>query len=184
MPEYAALDLETTGLDPARDRVIEVGAVAFTPEHVTTTLERLVDPGRAVPETVLRLTGIKPEELRGAASADSALRELADFLHGRQPVGHGARLDVDFLLSAGLWPAGREILDTLDIARILMPGSRVRLAAGRKQLSPEAMTLCFLAGANSIFVGEKLLTTPNPGPDEDAQLLQTLGLKPLESHAI
>jgi len=46
------------------------------------------------------------------------------------------------------------------------------------------VTLCFLAGANSIFVGEKLLTTPNPGPDEDEQLLRTLGLKPLESHAI
>jgi biotin synthase len=69
-------------------------------------------------------------------------------------------------------------------ARILMPASRVRLAAGRKELSAEAVTLCFLAGANSIFVGEKLLTTPNPGPDEDVQLLQTLGLKPLESHAI
>jgi biotin synthase len=69
-------------------------------------------------------------------------------------------------------------------ARILMPASRVRLAAGRKQLSPEAVTLCFLAGANSIFVGEKLLTTPNPAPDEDEQFLQTLGLKPLQSHAI
>jgi Rad3-related DNA helicase/DNA polymerase III epsilon subunit-like protein len=109
VPEYAALDLETTGLDPARDRVIEVGAVAFTPDRITTTLERLVDPGRSVPEIVLRLTGIKPEELRGAASAESALRELADFLHGRQPVGHGD-------------PA-TEILDTLDVARILLPSA-------------------------------------------------------------
>src|ERR1700687_5177537 len=108
VPEYAALDLETTGLDPARDRVIEVGAVAFTPDRVTTTLERLVDPGRAVPETVLKLTGIKPEELRGAASAESALRELANFIRGRQAVGHGARLDVDFLAAAGLWdPSGQ-----------------------------------------------------------------------------
>lgn len=123
MPEYAALDLETTGLDPARDRVIEVGAVAFTHDRVTTTLERLVDPGRAVPETVLRLTGIKPEELRGAATAESALRELADFLQGRQPVGHGARLDVDFLAAAGLWEPGTEILDTLDVARILLPSA-------------------------------------------------------------
>ena len=114
MPEYAALDLETTGLDPARDRVIEVGAVAFTPDRVTTTLERLVDPGRSVPEIVLRLTGIKQEELRGAASAESALRELADFLHDRQPVGHGARLDVDFLAAAGLWDPSAEILDTLN----------------------------------------------------------------------
>ena len=77
-----------------------------------------------------------------------------------------------------------EMVRAIATARILMPASRVRLAAGRKQLSPEAVTLCFLAGANSIFVGEKLLTTPNPGADEDQQLLQTLGLKPLESHAV
>jgi biotin synthase len=76
-----------------------------------------------------------------------------------------------------------EMVRAIAAARILMPGSRVRLAAGRKHLSPEAVTLCFLAGANSIFVGEKLLTTPNPGADEDEQLLQSLGLKPLESHA-
>jgi biotin synthase len=76
-----------------------------------------------------------------------------------------------------------EMVRAIATARILMPGSRVRLAAGRKHLSPEAVTLCFLAGANSIFVGEKLLTTPNPGADEDEQLLQSLGLKPLESHA-
>lgn len=64
-------------------------------------------------------------------------------------------------------------------ARILMPRSMVRLAAGRKQLSREAVTLCFLAGANSIFSGEKLLTTPNPAPDDDVQLLHELGLKPM-----
>ncbi|HKV92417.1 MAG TPA: biotin synthase BioB [Candidatus Angelobacter sp.] len=62
-------------------------------------------------------------------------------------------------------------------ARILMPRSMVRLAAGRKQMSREAILLCFLAGANSIFTGEKLLTTPNPGQDEDAELLEELGLK-------
>ncbi len=121
MPEYAALDLETTGLDPARDRVIEIGAVAFTPDKVTSTLEQLVDPGRAVPDTVLRLTGIKQDELKGAASPESALRRLADFLQGRQPVGHGARLDVEFLEAAGVWDESQEILDTLDISRILLP---------------------------------------------------------------
>jgi len=77
-----------------------------------------------------------------------------------------------------------EMVRALATARILMPASRVRLAAGRKQLSPEAVTLCFLAGANSIFVGEKLLTTPNPGADEDQLLLQNLGMKPLEPHAV
>jgi biotin synthase len=76
-----------------------------------------------------------------------------------------------------------EMVRAIATARILMPGSRVRLAAGRKQLSAEAVTLCFMAGANSIFVGEKLLTTPNPGVDADEQLLASLGMKPLESHA-
>lgn len=123
MPEYAALDLETTGLDPARDRVIEIGAVAFTADGVISTLDKLVDPGRAVPDTVLRLTGIRQEELRGAADPGIALRELASFLRGRQPVGHGARLDVDFLTAAGLWDDSQEILDTLDVARILLPGA-------------------------------------------------------------
>jgi biotin synthase len=77
-----------------------------------------------------------------------------------------------------------KMVQAIAAARILMPASRVRLAAGRKQLSREAVTLCFLAGANSIFVGEKLLTTSNPAPDEDEKLLHELGLKPVESHAI
>jgi biotin synthase len=66
-------------------------------------------------------------------------------------------------------------------ARILMPASRVRLAAGRRQMSPETVTLCFLAGANSIFTGEKLLTTPNPAADADQQLLANLGMKAMQS---
>jgi biotin synthase len=65
-------------------------------------------------------------------------------------------------------------------ARVLMPQSMVRLAAGRKQMSREAVLLCFMAGANSIFTGEKLLTTPNPGQGEDTELLEELGLKPMQ----
>jgi biotin synthase len=63
-------------------------------------------------------------------------------------------------------------------ARVLMPRSRVRLSAGRRSLSEECVALCFLAGANSIFVGDRLLTTPNPGRSEDAQLLEELDLIP------
>lgn len=62
-------------------------------------------------------------------------------------------------------------------ARILMPRSMVRLSAGRLQLSDEAQALCFLAGANSIFMGEKLLTTPNPETNRDKNLLDKLGMK-------
>jgi biotin synthase len=69
---------------------------------------------------------------------------------------------------------------TIATARIVMPRSMVRLAAGRGQMSRESICLCFLAGANSIFCGEKLLTTLNPPPDEDAELMATLGLKPMQ----
>jgi len=65
-------------------------------------------------------------------------------------------------------------------ARILMPASRVRLAAGRRRMSPEAVTLCFLAGANSIFTGEKLLTTPNPAAAADEQLFGNIGMKAMQ----
>ena len=72
-----------------------------------------------------------------------------------------------------------ELVRTVAVARILMPGSVVRLSAGRGELTEEAQALCFLAGANSIFVGEELLTTPNPEPERDAALLDKLGLTPL-----
>jgi biotin synthase len=63
-------------------------------------------------------------------------------------------------------------------ARILMPATMVRLSAGRAGMSQSDQALCFMAGANSIFAGEKLLTTPNPSFEEDDQLFQLLGLKP------
>ena len=70
------------------------------------------------------------------------------------------------------------LVRTIAAARVLMPSSRVRLSAGRRSLTREAVTLCFMAGANSIFVGEKLLTTPNPSRDQDELLLQELDLRP------
>ena len=62
-------------------------------------------------------------------------------------------------------------------ARILMPHARVRLSAGRNMLSKEAQLLCFMAGANSIFFGDKLLTTANPEGDEDLAMLREAGLQ-------
>jgi len=82
--------------------------------------------------------------------------------------------------------AGTQKLDPLDfvrtiaVARICMPASVVRLSAGREDMSEETQALCFLAGANSIFYGPKLLTTPNPGRDRDMALLDKLGLRPME----
>jgi biotin synthase len=70
-----------------------------------------------------------------------------------------------------------ELVRTIAAARLLMPGSAVRLSAGRSALDEGVQALCFLAGANSIFVGEALLTTPNAPPDADVTLLARLGLR-------
>jgi biotin synthase len=72
-----------------------------------------------------------------------------------------------------------QFVRTIAVARILMPRSFVRLSAGREAMSDEMQALCFLAGANSIFYGEKLLTTPNPATDADRELFERLGLRPL-----
>jgi biotin synthase len=73
-----------------------------------------------------------------------------------------------------------DFVRTIAAARITMPKSMVRLSAGREDMSDETQALCFLAGANSIFYGPKLLTTPNPDRDRDVQLLERLGLTPME----
>ena len=72
-----------------------------------------------------------------------------------------------------------DFVRTIALARILMPQSHVRLSAGRTDMSDEMQALCFFAGANSIFVGETLLTADNPGEDHDAALFRRLGLKPM-----
>lgn len=74
-----------------------------------------------------------------------------------------------------------EFVRTVAVARITMPKSMVRLSAGRESMSESTQALCFLAGANSIFTGDRLLTTPNAGDDSDAALFAKLGLKPLEA---
>jgi biotin synthase len=70
-----------------------------------------------------------------------------------------------------------ELARTIATARIMMPASYVRLSAGREQMSDEAQALCFMAGANSIFLGDKLLTTKNPGLTKDADLMAKLGIE-------
>ena len=71
-----------------------------------------------------------------------------------------------------------DLVRTIATARLLMPKSYVRLSAGRTEMSDAVQALCFLAGANSIFYGEKLLTTPNPGRNRDEELFARLGLQP------
>lgn len=74
-----------------------------------------------------------------------------------------------------------DFIRTIAIARLMMPSSYVRLSAGREQMSEQTQAMCFMAGANSIFYGCKLLTTPNPAENSDLQLFRKLGLNPQQS---
>lgn len=98
---------------------------------------------------------------------------------------HPENVPINLLVQVEGTPlAGTEALDPLEfvrtvaLARILMPGSYVRLSAGREEMSDEMQALCFFAGANSIFYGEKLLTTNNPTRTRDRNLLNRLGMTP------
>jgi biotin synthase len=71
-----------------------------------------------------------------------------------------------------------DFIRSIAVARIMMPQSHVRLSAGREEMNEQMQSLCFLAGANSIFYGEKLLTTANPEADSDRQLFKRLGIRP------
>jgi biotin synthase len=75
-----------------------------------------------------------------------------------------------------------EMIRMIATARIIMPKAMIRLSAGRVRMNLEEQALCFLAGANSIFAGDKLLTTPNPGYIRDAELFQILQLSPRTPH--
>jgi len=106
------------------------------------------------------------------------LRELANL----SP--HPESVPINMLVPVEGTPLGHrppedplELVRMIATARILMPQSMVRLSAGRLSLSDEAQALCFLAGANSVFLGEKLLTTPNPEADTDRALFEKLGVK-------
>ncbi|MCC5867624.1 MAG: biotin synthase BioB [Gammaproteobacteria bacterium] len=117
----------------------------------------------------------------GETRADRAelLRTLANLdTHPESvPINHLVRVPGTPLADApALDPL--EFVRTVAVARILMPGSRIRLSAGRTDMSDETQALAFLAGANSIFYGDRLLTTPNPEADRDMQLLARLGIEP------
>lgn len=109
------------------------------------------------------------------------LRELAN----QKP--HPESVPINLLVSVEGTPlAKRKQADHLELvrmiaaARILMPASIVRLSAGRLSMSDEAQALCFVAGANSVFMGDRLLTTPNPEMDRDRRLLERLGMRLME----
>ena len=95
------------------------------------------------------------------------------------PINMLVRVEGTPLADTGMLDA-LDFVRTIAVARITMPSSMVRLSAGREDMSEETQALCFLAGANSIFYGPKLLTTPKPGRDRDMALLDKLGLRAMD----
>jgi biotin synthase len=103
---------------------------------------------------------------------------------------HPGSVPINALMPAKGTPAGNappldgiEFVRTIAAARILMPRSVVRLSAGRENMSEELQALCFLAGANSIFIGDKLLTASNPNEARDTQLFRKLGIRPMPAES-
>lgn len=127
----------------------------------------------------------------GEARADrvSFLHQLATLPHHPDslPINNlvavtGTPLGEKVMREGGI--SGIEFVRTVAVARIVCPKAMVRLSAGRNEMSEELQALCFMAGANSIFVGNQLLTTPNPERGSDAHLFQALDLRPMDATQI
>jgi biotin synthase len=198
----AALDMEvccTLGMltQPQAERLKDAGLTAYnhnldtSPEFYPQIITTRVYEDRLRTLAAVRRAGITvcSGGIIGMGESDEDRVGLLHQLASLRP--HPESVPINMLVRVEGTPlAGEPPVDSLAMARtiatarILMPKSMVRLAAGRKNMSREAAALCFMAGANSIFLGEKLLTTPNPLPDEDEALFRDLGLEPLASRVV
>ena len=115
-----ALDLETTGLSPRLDRIIEVGAVRFRGDEVLATFQSLARPEVAIPRPVQELTGIRDADVAAAPPPEQVLAQVIDFVGDSAVVAHSGTFDLSFLID-GQTGSGYELFDTLDLARIMLP---------------------------------------------------------------
>ena len=118
---FIALDLETTGLDPKRDTIIEIGCVKFRGNEILDEWSSLVNPGRKLPFVISQLTGITDRELIGKPRLADLLAPLSRFVGTSPVVAHNASFDLGFLREAGL-TFSSPALDTFEIASIILPG--------------------------------------------------------------
>ena len=117
---YVALDLETTGLNPERDAITEIGLVKFRGKKVLETWSSLVNPQRPIPYRIQQLTGITQEEVDAAPSLRSLTRTLLSFVKDYPIVGHSISFDLAFLRHQGLF-LNNLAIDTFELASILLP---------------------------------------------------------------
>ncbi len=126
--EIVALDVETTGLYQASDRVIEWGAVCFQGDQVLSEFSELADPGMPIPPEASRISGITDAALKGARPTDLVARNLLAFIGARVVIAHNADFDLGFLRASvqrlGIPEPRNLILDTIALSRKAFPGQR------------------------------------------------------------
>ncbi len=179
LSDEQALALKDAGLDYYNHNLDT--SEAFYPQIITTrTYRHRLDTLRAVRNAGLKVC------CGGIIGMGESRRDWIEMLHtlatlsehpGSVPINRLVRVDGTPLQDAPE-PDPLDFVRVIAVARILMPASHVRLSAGRTEMSDEMQALCFFAGANSIFYGDKLLTTANPDANQDLELLQRLGMSP------
>ena len=120
---FVAFDLETTGLRPKRDKIIEFGAVRFQQGRARERFSTFVNPGRSIPPRIQQLTGIRPADVAGAPQIQALIPEILAFIGARADavVAHSAGFDISFLRAAGV-KINTPVIDTYELATILLPG--------------------------------------------------------------
>ncbi|MEX1253566.1 MAG: helicase C-terminal domain-containing protein [Dehalococcoidia bacterium] len=118
---YVALDLETTGLDPERDAIMEVGAIRFGTDGDSETFQTFVDPKQTIPYRIERLTGISNADVKGAPLFAEVAADLEAFIGNDPVVGQNVAFDLSFLERSRLRPPG-PVFDTQEMASLLLPG--------------------------------------------------------------
>lgn len=128
MPSIVALDIETTGLDPYRDEIIEIGAVRFNGKRIEDEWSTLIKPRQAIPPFITQLTGISNEMVFNAPEVQDVIQEFADFVGNAPILGQNLQFDLSFLQRQRVLQYN-QVIDTYELASVLMP------TAGRYNLS-------------------------------------------------
>lgn len=165
--EWVAIDLETTGLDTAKDKIIEVAAVLFRDGVEVDAFESLVNPRQAIPQVVADLTGISNDTIEGAPEIETVLPDVIRFVGRRPVVAHVASFDLSILRGQHNVLLDNLVIDTLDLASILMPRTaRVNLRSLALEMGLElrnAHRALADARASGLLYGrlwEQLITLP------------------------
>ncbi len=120
MTSIVAIDLETTGLDPKNDVIIEIGAIRFNDRRIEDEFSTLINPGRAISPFITKLTGINNAMVRSAPIIEEVIPGLENFVQNLPILGHNVKFDVSFLNQVDLFK-DNETLDTYDMASVLLP---------------------------------------------------------------